>query len=241
MRPDELLREGAKLVGEAVKHKAPKAEVALPSLSELEHSFHEIYDNIPHSPPEIEVSPILPQDETGAAKTSEKTEDVGGNISETEKTPENSVSVQDTPENIATACVPCAVGHLSASTGLLNEAVRFKGEGILSNEIIDRIAKTLAELNALERVDLTPEKLAETPPWEREIAEEALARSRGLRHKLEAIQTIEELEGAAAETDKYYQKLNRKWYKGRFAHLQPQEKTEVKEKVEEEVNSVSQM
>jgi len=28
--------------------------------------------------------------------------------------------------DIATACVPCALGHFSTSTGLLNEAVRFK-------------------------------------------------------------------------------------------------------------------
>jgi len=231
MRPEDLLREGAKLVGEAVKHKAAKAEVNLPPLSELEQSFQEIYGNIPRSPPAIEISPILPQDETATAKTSEKPEDMEDNTAHPEKTPENSVSVQDTP--IATACVPCAVGHLSASTGLLNEAMRFKGEGILSNEIIDRIAKTLAELNALERVDLTPERLADTPQWEREIAEEALSKSRGLRHKLEAIETIEQLEGAAAETDKYYQVLNRKWYKGRFAHLRPEQKTEVREKVED--------
>ncbi len=59
-------------------------------------------------------------------------------------------------EDIATACVACAVGHFSTSSGLLKEALRFKGEGITSNEILDRIAAALEEQNALERVDLTP-------------------------------------------------------------------------------------
>ena len=121
--------------------------------------------------------------------------------------------------DIATACVPCAIGHFSTSSGLLKEAVRFKGEGITSNEILDRIAGTLEEQNALEREDLSPEKIEQLPEWERTIAEEALAQSRQLRHKLENIQTIDELEQAAAETKRYYIKLLRQWYRGRFGKL----------------------
>lgn len=119
-------------------------------------------------------------------------------------------------EAVATACVPCALGHFSTSAGLLNEAVRFEGEGITSNEIVDRIAKVLAEQNALERVDLTPEKIRGTPEWERELAEEALQQSRSLRHRLESLTTIEELKEAAADTEGYYRNLNRKWWKLRL-------------------------
>ncbi len=119
-------------------------------------------------------------------------------------------------EEIATACVPCALGHIATSTGLLNEAVRFKKEGITSNEIADRIAKVLEEQNTLERVDLTPEKIQNLPDWERDLAEEALQQSRSLRHRLETIKSIEELEAAAADTEGYYRELNRKWWKRRF-------------------------
>ncbi len=119
-------------------------------------------------------------------------------------------------ETVAIACVPCCLGHFATSAGLLNEAVRFKGEGITSNEIADRIAKVLAEQNALERVDLTPEKIRGAPPWERDIAEEALQQSRALRHRLETIQTIDDLEQAAADTEGYYRSLNREWWKRRF-------------------------
>lgn len=121
--------------------------------------------------------------------------------------------------SIATACVACAVGHFSTSSGLLKEALRFKGEGITSQEILDRIAGALEEQNALEREDLTQEKIQHLPEWERVIAEEALAQSRQLRHKLETIQSMEELEQLAADTRTYYLKLSRQWYRGRFSNL----------------------
>ncbi len=120
-------------------------------------------------------------------------------------------------EPVAIACVACAVGHFSTSAGLLNEAVRFKNDGITSNAIIDRVAKVLEEQNALERVDLTPEKLLSTPDWERDLAEEALRQSRGLRHRLETLTTFKELEAAAADTASYYRKINREWWKRRLA------------------------
>ncbi|MBA7686825.1 hypothetical protein ES703_95284 [subsurface metagenome] len=123
--------------------------------------------------------------------------------------------------------MPCTLGHFSTTAGLLNEAVRFKGEGITSNEILDRIAKTLQELNTLERVDLTPEKIRSAPDWERDIAEEALQQSRGLRHRLETIKTIEDLEAAAADTEVYYRRLNRQWWKRRFAQSGKAEQPEI--------------
>lgn len=153
-------------------------------------------------------------------------------------------------EAVATACVPCALGHFSTSAGLLNEAVRFKGEGISSNEILDRISKCLQEQNALERVDLAPEMIQNTPPWERGLAEEALNQSRALRHRLESIETIDELEKVAADTTGYYRKLNREWYKGRFAHLgkerveaieskiSPEDKERIKKRAEELIEEV---
>jgi len=119
-------------------------------------------------------------------------------------------------QEIATACVPCALGHFSTSSGLLNECVRFKEDGITSNEILDRVAKVLAEQNALERVDLTPEKLGRSPEWERKLAERALAESRRLRHILEGLESIEQLEKAAASTASFYRALNREWFQKRL-------------------------
>jgi len=126
---------------------------------------------------------------------------------------------QTPTEEVATACVPCALGHFSTTAGLLNEAVRFKKDGMVSNEILDRIAKCLQEQNALERVDLTPEKILSAPDWERGLVDQALQQSRNLRHRLETIETIEELEQAAADASEYYKKLHREWWQLRLAKL----------------------
>jgi len=128
-------------------------------------------------------------------------------------------SEESPPEDIATACVPCALGHYSGAARLLNEAFRFRDDGITSNQVLDDIAGAIGELNAMERVDLTPERLQKTPQWERTIADEALRESRKLRHRLEGISSMEEIEKAAADTESYYKKLNRQWYRGRFGHL----------------------
>lgn len=120
---------------------------------------------------------------------------------------------------IATACIPCSIGHFAGAAKLLNEAVRFRDDGITSNQVLDDIAGAIGELNAMERVDLTPEKLQGTSSWERPIADEALRESRKLRHRLEGINTMEEIVKAAADTESYYKKLNRQWYKGRFSNL----------------------
>lgn len=118
-----------------------------------------------------------------------------------------------TKQPVEVACVPCSVGHFSTSAGLLNEAIRFKKDGMRSREVLDRIAKVLEEQNSLERVDLTPEKLQSTPEWERALAEEALVESRRLRHKLEAIESIEQLEEIAATTETFYKDLSAAWFK----------------------------
>ena len=132
-------------------------------------------------------------------------------------------------EDIATACVGCAIGHYAGAAKLLNEAFRFRDDGIESNQVIDDIAGAIGELNAMERVDLTPERLQRTPDWERAIADEALRESRKLRHRLEGIGSMKEIEKAAADTESYYKRLNRQWYKGRFSHL-GKEKVEAIEK-----------
>ena len=113
--------------------------------------------------------------------------------------------------SVASACVPCSIGHFSTSATLLNEAVRFKKDGLTSPQVLDDIAAALGEQNALERIDLTPEKIRLLPDWEKEMANIALEKSRELRHRLEAVQSMEELENIAADTAEFYKMLNREW------------------------------
>lgn len=118
--------------------------------------------------------------------------------------------------SVASACVPCATGHFSTSATLLNEAVRFKKDGLTSPQVLDDIAAALGEQNALERIDLTPEKIRLLPDWEKEMANMALEKSRELRHRLEAVQSMEELENIAADTAEFYKLLNREWISKRL-------------------------
>jgi hypothetical protein len=135
--------------------------------------------------------------------------------------PEEDLSLEEEnlEQDIATACVPCAIGHFAGAAKLLNEAIRFRDDGIESGQVLDDIAGAIGELNAMERVDLTPERLQRTPGWERAIADQALRESRKLRHRLEGIGSMEEIEKAAADTESYFKKLNREWYRGRFSNL----------------------
>jgi hypothetical protein len=137
-------------------------------------------------------------------------------------------------QDIATACVACAIGHFAGAAKLLNEAIRFRDDGIESSQVLDDIAGAIGELNAMERVDLTPERLQKTPGWERAIAGEALRESRKLRHRLEGIISMEEIEKAAADTESYYKKLHRQWYRGRFSNLGAKKAETIAQRVGEE-------
>jgi len=114
-------------------------------------------------------------------------------------------------EGVKSACLPCGVSHISASSTFLNEALRFKKDGLASPQVLDDIAGAIGELNALERIDLTPAKIATLPEWEKEIAEKVSEKSRELRHKLESVQNMDELTQIAVETEEYYKYLNREW------------------------------
>ena len=184
---DLIINEGVKIGAYFIRNSKPKLTTTIPTVQDLQERLKSL---------ESKSSEQFPQPVLGKPVESAR-----------EK---NNVVV-------ASACLPCSINHFSTSAGLLNEAIRFKNEGLQSNEVLDRIGKVLEEQNALERVDLTPEKLANIEPWEKDLAEEAVDKSRKLRHKLESITSIKELEEAAGETEKYYREINREWNKKRLA------------------------
>ena len=114
-------------------------------------------------------------------------------------------------EDVKSACLPCGLGHLSTSSALLNEAMRFKKDGLATPQVLDDIAQAIGELNALERIDLTPAKIDLLPDWEKEMANLALEKSRELRHKLESVQNMDDLEEISIDTEEFYKQLNRDW------------------------------
>lgn len=142
-------------------------------------------------------------------------------------------------DKVKSACLPCAVGHFSTSSTLLNEAVRFKKDGLASPQVLDDIAQAIGEQNALERIDLTPAKIELLPEWEQEMASLALEKSRELRHNLETVQNMDELTQIAVETEEYYKYLNREWSSKRLKDC-PTCQISTNESIEEAENVIEE-
>ena len=159
--------------------------------------------------------------------------------------PQPSEQPQEIPEGeateVATGCIPCAIGHFGTCSGLLNEATRFAhSDGMESNQVIDRVGKCLDELNAMERVDLRPEMIVSLPDWERELADQVLVVSRTTRHALEGFDSVTALEEAAAQTQTLRTQIWRKWIKSKMKHLTTAEQAKIREKVIEKLEELEE-
>ena len=93
------------------------------------------------------------------------------------------------------SCLPCSSEHIGQAAALLKEAVRFavRDKGIKDDEVEDRVHDALLELNALERKDLTPEKIEKMRPEEQELAIYYMNKSAEIRHKLNDIKSADDL------------------------------------------------
>jgi len=135
-----------------------------------------------------------------------------------------------------TGCIPCSIGHLGTCSGVLNEAMRFaRADGIQSDEVITRVNMCLDELNAMERVDLRPEMVVGLSSWEKELANQALTESRKMRHGLEELSSVDQLEQVAASTQTTRQQIGKAWFKEKLARMTPEDKAEMQKKVMERI------
>lgn len=124
----------------------------------------------------------------------------------TTEAPQDSVST-------GTACLPCCRDHLSTSSSVLSEGIRFaRDKGVKDPQAIRRIRIALDELNAMERIDLAPDEIVKLKGAERELADWVLKSSRDLRHAITAIKDIGTMEQAAAKTSSITEEfMSRLW------------------------------
>ncbi|MDO9333990.1 MAG: hypothetical protein Q7T57_05655 [Dehalococcoidales bacterium] len=105
-----------------------------------------------------------------------------------------------------TACNICSDEHLVQTSGDLMEAMRFARQGGLTDpEAVRRVTAARAELNEMERYDLTPAQIETLSPQERALAEWALVKSRNIRHLINTALTsrsVADLDKAAAEAER---------------------------------------
>lgn len=135
--------------------------------------------------------------------------------------PKSDQELADEAKSIESGCVPCALGHLGTCSGLLAEALRYgRKDGITSPEVIERASMCLDELNAMERVDLRPEKMATLVDWEKSLAYDAANASRATRHALEGLTSIDGLEKAAAALQTSKKEISQKWFKNHIDNLE---------------------
>jgi hypothetical protein len=127
----------------------------------------------------------------------------------------------------------CAMGHFGTCSGILSESIRFSRspEGLASPEVIDRVNMCMDELNAMERVDLRPEMTVQLTGWEKDLANKALSESRNLRHMLEGLKSIDELEKASAMTQTTRKEIGREWFQKKLSTMSDTDKDEIKRRV----------
>jgi hypothetical protein len=132
------------------------------------------------------------------------------------------------------------MGHYGTCTGILNEAMRFARGGDISNpEVIDRVNMCMDELNSMERVDLRPEMTVQLSGWEKELADQALIDSRAIRHTLENLKSVDELESVAAKTQTSRQEIGRKWFQSKLKNMSPEEKSAMQKRVLERIEAMA--
>jgi len=126
--------------------------------------------------------------------------------------------------SIKRGCIPCSTGHLTTCAGLLNEAMRFaRTEGVGSDQVLDDTNACLTELNAMERIDMSPERIAQLPPWEKELALEVLALSKETRYGLESMRTPEDLEKVTVNLQPKQREILKKWFRHKLGSMTPQD------------------
>ena len=117
-----------------------------------------------------------------------------------------------------TACLPCILDHVKTCAGIVSdEAVRMaRRHGIGDSEVIKRILDCGSQLNAMEREDLSVEKIAELPKWEKDIAIYAQNKSAEIRHKLNDLRSADDLEKVAVDIKQARDKIGTDYIRGRL-------------------------
>jgi hypothetical protein len=110
--------------------------------------------------------------------------------------------VEVTSTDVATSCLACSRSHLTTIAGALDEALRFaRDEGVTSSEVLKRIDIAEREINIMERIDLSPDAIANSPEEEQEFVRPFMPKIRELRQNIGQIRSVDKLEETAAEAN----------------------------------------
>lgn len=218
----------------------PPAEVGVKEF--IENSYKRNIDLIDRPLPELPVITSHPIRQTIVAHDTngiEPVKQLDENIEYPHEEKEETV-LDGKAAGIATGCIPCSLGHFNTCSGLMNEAVRFAGKGMGSEEVVDRANMCLEELNSLERVDLRPAMIKQLSGWEQDLAKEALDFSRRTRHVLEGMTSPDDLIDAAATLQAKKQQIAREWFKNKLGNLTPEDQEEINRRLEAKLKELEE-
>lgn len=123
---------------------------------------------------------------------------------------------------VATSCIACSRSHMATIAGALDESIRFAREGgITDPEALSRIDAAEKEVNIMERIDLSPEAIQNSPEQDKEMARYFLPKIRGLRQQIGQISSVDALEKAAAEASTLTHEFRLKQMQMNGADLNP--------------------
>jgi hypothetical protein len=200
---DLLINEGVKIGAYFIKNQKPKATTTIPTVQDLQERLKSLEPKNSEQFPQ----PVL-------------------------ENPIENKSIE-TGAKEGTACSLCSDEHLSEVSGALSEALRFaRSEGLGSKEVIRRVRHARDELNAMERFDLAPEEITKLPEDEKEVAHWALPQSRDLRHSINSMITVEDLEKASAQAANLADTFSEKLIKCKPSVEAKENKTELSPEIE---------
>ena len=100
---------------------------------------------------------------------------------------------------VATSCMSCSRSHLTTIAGALDEALRFaRSDGMASPEVLRRIDDAEREVVIMERIDLSPEAIQNSPQEEQDFIRPFMNKIRELRQNIGQIRSVDQLEKTAA-------------------------------------------
>lgn len=117
------------------------------------------------------------------------------------------VAIQEESANtnrapVSTSCLSCSRSHLVTIAGALGESLRFARDGgIMDPEVVRRLDIAEKEVNIMERIDLSPEAIQNSPEKEQKLAHQFLPKIRALRQDIGQVASVDQLEKTAAEAN----------------------------------------
>jgi hypothetical protein len=221
---------GIKIINALISMKPPEKRVP-PDNSDYIKLFSDYYDKqieiIDKTPrygerymtgsPTVKVTEITKPEPPRLEMPVDEIEQVEGEVVEEAETGD-----EHGRKEVSTSCIACSRSHLVTTAAALEEGLRFAREGGTTHpEAVKRIDIAEKEVNIMERIDLSPQAILNSPQREQELARGFMPKIRKLRQDIGQISSVEQMEEAAREASILSQEFRLRQMEMAGANLNP--------------------